>query len=91
MDRIVSVRMPYALFDKLQALSKREHYLDISECLRSVTRKRCLELSAPYSLELATLRTDLSRAMSQKEDAKRKEQLLTDLRRILGELEEERP
>jgi hypothetical protein len=91
MDRIVSVRMPHALFEKLNLLAKEQHYLDVSECLRSITRKRCLELVAPYSLELAQLRADLSNALTHKEDARKKEQLLKDLRKILGELEEGRP
>jgi hypothetical protein len=90
MDRIVSVRMPQALFDKLALLSHTQHYLDVSECLRSITRKRCLELAIPYSTELHALRTELSAALTHKEDASKKEQLLKDLRKIIGELEEGR-
>ena len=91
MDKIVTVRMPQALFEKLGALAKEQHYLDVSECLRSITRRRCLNLTTPYSLELGQLRNELSAAFSHKEqDQKkdqRKEQLLKDLKNILKELE----
>jgi hypothetical protein len=87
MDHIVSVRMPHALFEKLSALATQQHYLDVSECLRSITRKRCLELTLPYSSELSAIRNEVSLAFSHKAESTRKEQLVRDLRKILGELE----
>jgi hypothetical protein len=87
MDKIVTVRMPRALFDRLSILSKEQHYLDVSECLRSITRKRCLELATPYSLELSQIRSELSAALSQKEQDQKKDQLLKELKNILKELE----
>ena len=87
MDTIVSVRMPQPLFDKLHSLSGDQHYLDVSECLRSITRKRCLELAAPYAFELQQLRQELSHALTNKEETQKKDQLLKDLRKILQELE----
>ena len=93
MDKIVTVRMPQALFDKLSSLSKEQHYLDISECLRSITRKKCLELTAPYAFELNQLRSEISTAFSQNKQSRedgerkeRKEQLLKDLKNILKEM-----
>ena len=91
MDTIVSIRMPRTLFEKLNTLSKDEHFLDISECIRSITRKRCLELTAPYAYELQQLRSELSNAMSHKEETQKKDQLVKDLRKILGELEGGKP
>lgn len=87
METIVSVRMPKALFEKLQSLSHDQHYMDISECLRSITRKKCLELSSPYSFELSQLRQELSKALTQKEEVQKKNQLVEDLHKILKELE----
>jgi len=42
-DLIISVRMPASLVKELKELSEKNHYMDLSEELRSVLRDKCTE------------------------------------------------
>jgi len=41
-DVIVSVRMPRGLVTELKQLAKRNHFMDISEAIRSILRQKYL-------------------------------------------------
>lgn len=42
-NEIVSIRIPVSLAQKLELLSKRGHYLNLSEEVKSIVRKKWLE------------------------------------------------
>jgi len=42
-DTVVSVRMPRSLILELKRLSREHHYLDVSEEVRSIVRKKYLD------------------------------------------------
>jgi metal-responsive CopG/Arc/MetJ family transcriptional regulator len=44
-DIIVSVRMPKGLTEELRALTKRDHFMDISETVRSIMRQKYIKAS----------------------------------------------
>jgi Arc/MetJ-type ribon-helix-helix transcriptional regulator len=61
-DQIVSVRMPISMIQELRDLSEKNHYLDVSEEIRSLLREKWLEHSDPYSMKLLAIRQNISRA-----------------------------
>jgi Arc/MetJ-type ribon-helix-helix transcriptional regulator len=63
---IVSVRMPSSLVRALKKLQAKNHYLDLSEEIRSIVRKKCLEYSYDYldSSRLTKLRKELKKELN---------------------------
>ncbi len=39
-DSIVSVRMPKGLLDEVREVAAQQHYMDLSEAMRSIIRRR---------------------------------------------------
>ncbi len=84
-EKVVSVKMPSSLVNELRKLQEKNHYLDLSEQLRSVVRQKCLELSNPYTEGLKSLRADLTRDASESSAERAKEKVLRDLIQLLKE------
>ncbi len=59
-DKIVSLRMPKPLVEELKALADENHYLDLSEEIRSILRDKYLQYADPYSSELEQIRKNIS-------------------------------
>lgn len=76
-EKVVSVKMPASLVKELRRLQKRDHYLDLSEQLRSIVRQRCLELTNPYTAEIKRLRQDIQQEIDGSSTAR--EQILNEL------------
>ena len=83
-DKIISVRMPASMVSELKDLANRNHYLDISEQLRSVLRNKMLDYRYPYSRSLS----EISGKIEELKAPKKVEQLKSELKRILEELDE---
>lgn len=69
-DMMVAVRMPRGLVEELKDLQKINHFMDISDEIRFVIRK--------YTVQSSVEKTD--------QELKKKEQLISDLNRIILEL-----
>jgi Arc/MetJ-type ribon-helix-helix transcriptional regulator len=82
-DHIVSVRMPESLVEELRTLSEKNHYLDVSELIRSLLREKWLEHSDPYSVQLLAIRENLSKTQV----PERIRTLKEDLRKLLEEID----
>ncbi|MBD3203935.1 ribbon-helix-helix protein, CopG family [Candidatus Woesearchaeota archaeon] len=83
-DKIVSVRMPESLVKELKALAEKNHYLDISEEIRSILRDKWMKHSDPYSDELKKIRKNLAKVtVPEKIDA-----LKTDLKKLMEGLDD---
>ncbi|NTV23275.1 MAG: hypothetical protein HGA85_02785 [Nanoarchaeota archaeon] len=61
-DQIISVRMPSSLVTELKELAEKNHYLDVSEELRSLLRDKWLEHKDPYSLKLLAIKETAAKA-----------------------------
>jgi Arc/MetJ-type ribon-helix-helix transcriptional regulator len=83
-ERVVTVKMPATLVARLRERTHQDHYLDLSEQLRSIVRNGCLKHARPYSDEIARLRDDIERT-TQQSAAVTREQVLKDLVRMLKE------
>ena len=85
-DSIVSVRMPSSLVQKLKSLSKENHYLDVSEELRSIIRTKTQEYK---SADLPpTKSSGRQPPKGLRDDAK--DELVKKLKDLIKELEAER-
>jgi hypothetical protein len=85
-ERVVTVKMPASLAHALRERTREDHYLDLSEQIRSIVRQACLRHSQPqpYSTEIARLRDDISQSVQQSASLTR-EQVLQELLRMLRE------
>jgi hypothetical protein len=72
-DFIVAVRMPHSLTEELKDIQKINHFMDISDEIRYVVRKYCIQPKPP-ELEKAFL------------ENKRKEKLIEELNNIIEQL-----
>ncbi|MBU0756533.1 MAG: hypothetical protein KKF44_00580 [Nanoarchaeota archaeon] len=74
--------MPETLLSELREYANKNHFLDVSEELRSILRERWLEQNDPYSTELEKLRKNIEQVtMPEKIEA-----LKSDLKKLLEEL-----
>jgi Arc/MetJ-type ribon-helix-helix transcriptional regulator len=83
---IVSVRMPRSMADELHLLAKKNHFLDVSEEIRTIIREKTAAYSQPYSLEVKKIITDIRGEISSKEQEKKK-LLVTNLKKLLEEFD----
>ena len=59
-DKIISVRMPSSLVSELKDVARKNHYLDVSETIRSVLRQTWLEHNSPGKAKLMEVKQSLS-------------------------------
>jgi hypothetical protein len=86
-DAIVSVRMPSSLVQRLKSLSKENHFLDVSEEVRSIIRIKIRE----YKLKLGNRKEAKIEKKSEelKQENIVKEELVKKLKEMIRELENE--
>ena len=60
-DKIVSVRMPSSLVQELKVMSDKNHYLDVSETIRSLLRQKWLSQKSPVKSKVFQLKRKLSK------------------------------
>lgn len=83
-DQIVSVRMPSSLVDELKDLAEKNHFLDVSEEIRSLLRENWRETRDPYALRLMAIKESAEKAaLPDKINTLKK-----DLKKLLEEINE---
>ena len=83
-DQIVSVRMPVTLINELKELAEKNHFLDISEEVRSLLREKWQEHSDPYSIKLMAIKETAAKAAV----PDKIKSLKNDLKKLLEEIDE---
>ena len=78
--------MPKSLFSELQKLAEDNHYLDVSEQVRSIVRDKWKEAKDPQSYQIKKLRRDIASAVKSKTESVAQEQLIKELDRIKEQL-----
>ncbi|MBN1544880.1 hypothetical protein JW898_05470 [Candidatus Woesearchaeota archaeon] len=81
-NSLVSIRIPKSLFSELQKLAETNHYLDVSEQVRSIVRERWQEAKEPQAYQLKKLRNEIAEAMKTKTEAVAQQHLIDELERI---------
>ncbi len=82
-ERVITIKMPSSLLKEIKSLTVEQHYLDISEQIRSVVRQKCFKYMAPYE-DLQDVKKDLEQQLNTSSKL-RKEQILAQLQRLLEE------
>lgn len=85
-DVIVSIRMPESLIKELKALAREQHFLDLSEQVRSIVRNKWLMSSDPRLFELKSLRLGIEEEVRKKSIEKVQEQVNKELEKIKDNL-----
>ena len=86
-DVLVSIRMPTSLVQELRRLAEKNHFMDLSEELRSIVRAKCLHYSSPYNLQIKKVVKDIEDEVSNKEKLETKKELISNLKNFLEELQ----
>ena len=83
-DMIVSVRMPVSMINELKELADKNHFLDVSEEIRSLLRDKHQEYKDPYSTKLLAIRETISKTTM----PDKIKSLKQDLKKLLEEINE---
>ena len=78
--------MPKSLFAELQKMAETNHYLDVSEQVRSIVRDKWKEAKDPQAYQIKKLRRDIAGAVKTKTETVAQEQLIKELDRIKEQL-----
>ena len=81
-DSIVSLRMPSTLVKELKDLAEENHYIDLSEEMRSIVREKWLQYTNPLLHEMIKIRKDIQHEIEKKAVKKEQKEVLEELRRI---------
>jgi Arc/MetJ-type ribon-helix-helix transcriptional regulator len=86
-ERVVSVKMPASLVHELRDLTRQDHYVDLSEQLRSIVRQKCYKYSAASDVggDVGALRASIDAQIKAANSQMKKEQILKELARLLQE------
>ena len=88
-DVLVSVRMPESLLSKLKELAKRDHFMDVSEEIRSITRKNWFKFTHPELIEVKRLRKDILDGLKKRSEREIAKKVIKELNEIKKEIKEE--
>jgi Arc/MetJ-type ribon-helix-helix transcriptional regulator len=86
---MVSVRMPKSLLTELKKLAKDQYFLDLSEEIRSITRRKWIQYTNPELFELKKLRKSIEDEIKRKSIEKVREEVNKELEKIRSSLKKE--
>ncbi|HIJ03621.1 MAG: hypothetical protein QS99_C0015G0035 [archaeon GW2011_AR4] len=81
-NSLVSLRLPESLVKELKTCSDKDHYLDLSEAIRSIVRDKWLEYKDPQAYHLKRLRKEISESYREEVIKKNQEGLIKELETI---------
>jgi Arc/MetJ-type ribon-helix-helix transcriptional regulator len=85
-DTLVSIRMPEGLAKDLEQQSQQEHFLDLSEFIRSVVRKEWLRQTNPQLAELQSLRKKVEDELTKVTEERIHKEVSHELKKIYEQL-----
>lgn len=85
-DTVLSIRLPSSLVKELKSLLEKEHFLDMSEQIRTIVREKCEEYSKPYQHELKKISHQMEEKHSNIKKEIEKQKLIEELNKIIKEL-----
>lgn len=77
-NSMISVRIPSSLVDELREVSKKDHFLDLSEAVRSLIRNNWMKHKDPLAYQLKQLRAEITENVSKKNQ----DELISELKKI---------
>ena len=88
-DIMVSIRMPKSLSGELKILMEKEHFMDLSECIRSIARQKWSEHAQPEIFEIKKLRENIETEIREKSLKKIQQEVAKELDKIKSTLKKE--
>ena len=88
-DVMVSIRMPKSLASELKLLAKTQHFLDLSEEVRSIIRQKWFAHVSPELFELKKLRENIEDEIKRKSTKKVQEEVAKELEKIRYQLKKD--
>ena len=88
-DILVSVRMPESLLSKLRELAEKDHFMDVSEEIRSITRKNWFRFTHPELMVIERLRKDILNEVKKKSEKEITKRVIKELNEIKKEIKKE--
>lgn len=88
-DIMVSIRMPKSLASELRLLAKTQHFLDLSEEVRSIVRQKWAFHANPELFEVKKLRESIGDEIKRKSTLKVQEEVTKELEKIKSQLKKE--
>jgi len=85
-NSMISVRIPENLLKEFREISEKDHYMDLSEAVRSIIRKNWLQNKDPASYQIKQLRKDITENVAKKGQ----EELIEELKKIRDSLLEKK-
>jgi len=85
-NTMISVRIPEDLLKEFKEIADKDHYMDLSEAVRSIIRKNWLQQKDPASYQLKQLRKDIADNVAKKGQ----EELIEELKKIRDSILEKR-
>jgi Arc/MetJ-type ribon-helix-helix transcriptional regulator len=83
-NSLVSIRIPKKLVEELKKTSEQDHFLDLSEAIRSVVRKKWLQYRDPQAYQLEQLKTEIKERVIKKVEehaqSEKQEELIAQLK-----------
>jgi metal-responsive CopG/Arc/MetJ family transcriptional regulator len=85
-DTVISIRLPASLVQELKELAQKNHYLDLSEQIRTIIRQKCEQYTEPYKHEVQKMREQLELNLEKSKETQDREKILLELQKIMLEL-----
>ncbi len=79
---MISVRIPVSLIEELRQAAKKDHFLDLSEAVRSIIRNNWIKHKDPMAYQLKQLRAEITENVSKKNQ----DELISELKKIRDSL-----
>jgi Arc/MetJ-type ribon-helix-helix transcriptional regulator len=87
-DVMISIRVPSTLVKEIRELTVKNHYMDLSEHMRSIMREKSMQYVEPYRYELSKMRDEMEKTISTNRALDEKKKLVEDLKSIIKGLKE---
>lgn len=81
-DVMVSVRMPKSLSSALRDVASKEHFLDVSETIRSIVRKRWAASTNPELYRINQIRSEITQQVKRKATKRVKDEVAKELDKL---------
>jgi len=88
-DIMVSIRIPESLLNELKESSKKKHYMDVSEEVRTIVRDRWQEAKNPELMELKKLKESIKHELQKKKQKLLTLELVKELESIKSDIKKE--
>ena len=88
-DVLVSIRMPASLLSKLKEFAEKDHFMDVSEEIRSITRKNWFKFAHPELMVVERLRKDVLNEVKKKSEKEITKRVIKELNEIKKEIKKE--